>query len=41
VQYLLDVSLRTMEPLHSANRPTLDGEAYAYFLAARSQASRD
>jgi uncharacterized protein YigE (DUF2233 family) len=40
VQYMLDVSLRTLEPLHSANRPTEVGEAYAFFLAARQKASR-
>lgn len=40
VQYMLDVSLRTLEPLHSANRPTKVGQAYALFLAARHRASR-
>ena len=37
---MLDVSLRTLTPLRSANRPTTSGEAYAMFLVARQKASR-
>lgn len=40
VRYMLDVSLRTLDPVSSANRPTESGEAYALFLAARQRASR-
>ncbi len=40
VQYMLDASIRTFEPRHSANRPTEDGYAYALFLAARQRANR-
>lgn len=39
-RYALDVSLRDLEPNHSANPPTESGEAYAMFLAARERASR-
>ena len=38
VHYLFEVSLRTFEPLHSANRPTADGHAWALYLAARRRA---
>lgn len=40
VHYMLDVSMRTLRPLRSANRPTASGEAYMLFLAARQKASR-
>lgn len=41
VRYLLDVSLLDFEPLHTVNRPTESGDAYALFLAARQRASRN
>lgn len=41
IHYMFDISMRTFERLHSANRPTESGYAYALFLAARQRASRN